>query len=206
MRSFPTRLVAALAFVALLPSVPGCASSAEPISPATPAAQRPERPEALFQSGQAAARRGDAIRAEQYYALALERGYDRVRVVRAIVDVCVKSSRLRAALLHAEPYLRDHPDDHELRYLVASVLWALGEDAHARRQLELLVRTNPDSGAAHYLLGVLDGGAEPNDAVRHFERYLALEPNGRRVAEVRGRLAELRLELETPETAREEQP
>jgi tetratricopeptide (TPR) repeat protein len=198
--------VAALAFIALLPGVPGCASSAESVPPLTPTAQRPERPEALFESGQAAAKRGDAIRAEQYYALALERGYDRAKVVRAIVEVCIKSSRLRAALLHAEPYLREHPDDHELRYLVASLLWALGEDAHARRQLELLVRMNPESGAAHYLLGVLDGGAEPTDAVHHFERYLELEPNGRRIAEVRGRLAELRLELELPETSREERP
>jgi tetratricopeptide (TPR) repeat protein len=206
MRSFPTRSVSALAVMALLASVPGCAASAESVSPATPTAQQPERPEELFQSGQAAAKRGDAIRAEQYYALALEHGYDRTKVVHAVVEVCIKSSRLRAALLHAEPYLRDHPDDHELRYLVAALLWALGEDAHARRQLELLVRMNPDSGAAHYLLGVLDGSAEPNDAVSHFERYLELEPKGRRVAEVRGRLAELRLELESPEPAREEAP
>src|SRR5262245_23776335 len=115
MRQFRSTAMALTAALALVTSVSGCGAAPEPASPAKAAPKRPEEPEALFESGRRAAERGDALRAEQYLALALERGYDRGKVVRLLVEVCVRSSRLRAALLHAEPYLRDHPDDHELR-------------------------------------------------------------------------------------------
>jgi tetratricopeptide (TPR) repeat protein len=205
MRTLSSRSVAALALLGLLAGTPGCGAAAGPATPPA-VADRPEPAEDLFRKGREAAARGDALRAEQYLALSLEQGYDRGKVVRALVEVCVKGSRLRAALLHAEPYLRDHPDDHELRYLIATIHWALGELDLARRQLDLLVRLNPNTAAAHYLLGVLDGESNPTRAVGHFERYLAVEPRGSRAPEVRGRLAELRLDLESPDSARKEQP
>ncbi len=194
--------MAALALSALFAA--GCAKApAAPPAQAT-APKKVEGPEDLYRNGRQASARGDALRAEQYLALALEHGYDRGKVVRALVEVCVKSSRLRAALLYAEPYLRDHPDDHELRYLVAAIHWALGEGEIARRQLALLLRLAPNMGAPHYLLGVLDSELDPDGAIRHFENYLEVDPRGSRAAEVRGRLAELRLDFEN--TAREERP
>lgn len=194
--------MAALALAATL--VTGCAKA--PAAPAarTASPKRAESAEDFYRNGREASAQGDALRAEQYLALALQHGYDRGKVVRALVEVCVKSSRLRAALLHAEPYLRDHPEDHELRYLVATIHWALGEGNIARRQLALLVRLAPNMGAPHYLLGVLDTEENPDGAIGHFEQYLEVDPGGTRASEVRGRLAELRMDIE--ETAHEERP
>ena len=192
--------------VALLLGAPACAAGPYAEAPAPVASKRLEGPSALFLEGQRAAKRGDAIRAEQYFSLALEQGYERTRVVRALIEVCVQNSRLRAALLHAEPYLRDHPDDHDLRYLVATIHWGLGERDLARRQLALLVRQSPRAAAAHYLLGVLEGDANPDVAIGHFERYLEDEPRGSRAVEVRGRLTELRFDQETTTGVEGERP
>ncbi len=180
----------------------GCAKPEASPPAQTAAPKQPESAEDFYENGRQASARGDVLRAEQYFALALQHGYDRGKVVRSLVEVCVKSSRLRAALLYAEPYLRDHPDDHELRYLVAAIHWALGEGEIARKQLALLVHLAPTMGAPHYLLGVLDTEEDPDKAVRHFEQYLEVEPRGSRAAEVRGRLAELRVDFE--EMAHEE--
>ena len=49
-----------------------------------------------------------------------------------LVRVCIASSRLRAALGHAEPFLRRHPDAWQLRYLVAAIHLALGAAGRRR--------------------------------------------------------------------------
>ena len=52
----------------------------------------------LFERGRVLAAQGDASRAEQYFALALRAGYPDAVTTVALVQVCVASSRLRAAL------------------------------------------------------------------------------------------------------------
>ena len=150
-----------------------------------------EQAQALFQRGREAAERGDSVRAEQYLSLALERGYDAERVLPVLLGVCLASSRLRAALDHAEPYLRDHPEAQALRYLVATIHAGLGQTDEARLALEQLLRTNPNSGDAHYLLGILDSEGNAPSARAHFRTYLDVAPQGEHAAEVRSRLAEL---------------
>jgi tetratricopeptide (TPR) repeat protein len=180
----------------------GCASNTPNLPPAGQVTSRSGEAATLFQRGQDAARRGDSVRAEQYLSLAVDRGYDLERALPLLLQVCLSSSRLRAALDHAEPYLRDHPDAEALRYLVATIHVGLGQTSEARVELEQLLRANADSSDAHYLLGVLDSDGDVDSARAHFRTYLDVAPKGERAPEVRSRLAELSIREEQHLTAR----
>jgi tetratricopeptide (TPR) repeat protein len=149
--------------------------------------------EALFQRGHESANRGDTVRAEQYLQLALEKGYDRGRALPVLLNVCLSSGRLRSALNYAEPELRLRPDDAELRYLVASIHWGLGQRHEARDELKQLLRVEPKQAAALYLLGVIeaDDFGQDNSAREYFQSYLAAAPRGKHAAEIRNRLSGL---------------
>jgi len=189
----------------LLLAVAGCSSATPVTQVAAVPASSAEQAKVLFQRGREAAERGDSVRAEQYLSLALERGYDAGRVLPVLLRVCLASSRLRAALDHAEPYLRDHPEAEALRYLVATIHAGLGQTDEARLALEQLLRTNPNSADAHYLLGILDADGHVPSALAHFRAYLDVAPQGEHAAEVRSRLAELaiREEAKAIEASRE---
>ena len=143
--------------------------------------------EQLFATGMAAASGGDLVRAEQYLAAAGARGYDETKIIGPLVRVCVAASRLRQALLYAQPYLRTHPDDWRLRFVVASIHVGLDSVADARRELERVVLAAPEVPEPHFALAALlrerlrdDAAARP-----HFERYLALAPTGAHADEAR---------------------
>ncbi|HVY28789.1 MAG TPA: tetratricopeptide repeat protein [Polyangiaceae bacterium] len=180
----------------------GCASAAANLPQAGGATSSDDQAATLFQRGRDAAQRGDSVRAEQYLSLALDRGYDAERALPLLLQVCLSNSRLRAALDHAEPYLRDHPDAETLRYLVATIHVGLGQTNEARVELEQLLRASPDSSDAHYLLGVLDSDGDVESARTHFRTYLDVAPKGERAPEVRSRLAELAIREEQHLSAR----
>lgn len=182
-----------------LPLVLGCGAGAA-TSARPPAAGDPSAG-VLEARGRLAASHGDSVRAEQYLALALERGAKRSRVLPLLLRACLSSSHLRAAINYAEPYLRDHPRDRALRYLVATMHVGLGQSDAARRHLELLLHDQPGDTDAHYLLGVLDSANDPDAARNQFRKYLDGAPTGRRAAEVRSRLAELDLDSGVPAPA-----
>lgn len=181
----------ALAGPLLLGAASGCTGPTRAVA-RTPETTRAE-PDAgwYFEHGREAAEQGDAARAEQYLAIAIDRGYDARRGLPLLLAVCVRSSHLRAALNHAEPYLKRHPDDAELRYLVASIYLGIGDSTLAQRELERLLRSDPRHARAHYLLAVLELDRGGDGAGVHLERYLELAPHGEHAAEARGRLQEL---------------
>jgi len=155
----------------------------------------------LFRWGHEAAKQGDTVRAEQYLSMALDRGFDEKKVLPIMLRVCLSSHRLRAALNHAERYLREHPDDQSLRYLVATIHLSLGQVDQAHVDLNHLLHINPANANAHYLLGVLESsGVSSTRANAHFREYLKLAPQGEHVAEVKSRITDLavRSDLETP--------
>lgn len=170
----------------------GCASGPRP-APNT-AVENERRPAAeLVELGRRAALRGDAVRAEQYLALAIEQGADAKRVMPLLLRACITSSHLRAALNHAEPYLLDHPNDDGLRYLVATIHVGLGQVTAARRELGLLLQRNADNADAHYLLGILDAAADVEAARAHFEQARLYSKDEEQRTEIQSRLAELGL-------------
>jgi tetratricopeptide (TPR) repeat protein len=151
---------------------------------------------------------GDWLRAEHYLAAAERRGAPVASVVPLLVRACVESSRLRAALDHAEPYLETHPDDAPLRFVVASLHKALGAPERAREELEAVIRLDPAHPGAEYALGELWARSlgDQDNAARHFDRYLELAPRGPHAAEARRWLAERAEQTEQAEQAERQEP
>lgn len=146
--------------------------------------------EQLYQEGVLHARHGDFLRAEQYLTAARARGYDEGEVVSWLVRICVSSNRYQSALAHAEPYLRLHPEDWPLRFVVANIHDALGDTERAGLELEAVTEAAPEEPLAQYRLAVFysERSLEPKEARRAFENYLRLDPDGRYAAEARARL------------------
>jgi tetratricopeptide (TPR) repeat protein len=187
-RRSPTRRTFVAAGLTLALTACGAARPA-PEAPGVPRAE-PSADWYLAQ-GSAAANRGESARAEQYLTLALERGGDGRQVMPLLLSVCLRSGQLRAALNHAESYLRNHPEDVGLRYLVASIDSGIGATERARLELERILREEPDYARAHYLLAMLELDAGSDEARTHLERYLELEPRGEHAEDVRSRIEEL---------------
>jgi tetratricopeptide (TPR) repeat protein len=184
-----TRTLLALA---LAPGLAGCgaASTTEPAA-STVEAEAAGSASVLFERGRAALQHGDSVRAEQYLTLAVEGGYPRNEAMPLLLEACIGSSRLRAALDHAESYLREHPEHEGLRYLVATIYVSLGQAESARLEIEQLLERRPDNPDARYLAGVLAADTNGDEAREHFRKYLDVAPRGQRAAEVRSRLSEL---------------
>jgi tetratricopeptide (TPR) repeat protein len=171
--------------------LPACGASAVP-APTDASVEASNRNAAeLYHRGEQAAEQGDTVRAEQYLSMALDRGFDEKKVLPIMLRVCLSSSRLRAALNHAEPYLREHPNDKGLRYLVATIYLSLGQLDDARIELNHLLRLDAKNADAYYLLGVLESGSNAQQAPAPFRKYLELAPQGERAVEVRSRLTDL---------------
>lgn len=145
----------------------------------------------LLARGYQAADGGDWIRAEQYFLAARQAGVEETSIMPLLVKVCVRSGRLRNALQHAEPYLERHPGDWALRFLVAELLVAVGDEERARDELEEVLRQRPEQAECHFSLGMLllpqpgQGGV----GAEHLRRFLQLEPKTQRSEQARAALA-----------------
>jgi tetratricopeptide (TPR) repeat protein len=159
----------------------GCATGANARRPPPPDPLDTVSADELFSRGVRLGQAGDFIRAEQYIAAAIERGYSEERAMPALMAACVQGSRLSAALGYAEPYLARHPNEWSLRLLVASIHMGLSQHERARDELARVLRDAPEEPPqAHYFLGVLhrDHLDDADIAHQRFRRYLELAPDG----------------------------
>ena len=157
-------------------AIAGCATG--PHTSVT--APRKSEAEQFYECGAQAAMRGDDVRAEHYFALAMKRCYPERTALLELMRLCLAGSRLRAALNYAEPYLRKHPRDIELRYLVATMYHGLGQTSAALEHLDQVLTIQPRHAEAHYLVGLVLSGSHlaASDVVAHMKEYLALAPRG----------------------------
>jgi predicted Zn-dependent protease len=160
----------------------GAGASARPAVTA-----RSETPGALFEMAKQSAQNDDFVRAEQYASAAVAGGFSSDRATPFLVQVCIGSSRYRAALDYAAPYLDKHPDDLALRDLVATLELALGRASDARADLEEATRADPGRPASHYLLAVVlrDQFDDLAGASSEFSAYLRAAPAGEHSGEAR---------------------
>jgi predicted Zn-dependent protease len=165
----------------------GCAHATAPAPAGDPLAAISAND--LFARGERYREAGDFVRAEQYVAAALERGYPEPEATSALIRICVEGSHLAAALRHARAHLVRHPDDWAMRYLVASLLHALDDDLAARSELERVVAQKPAEAKPRFLLAVvLDHLGQAPAAEAELRRYLALAPSGEHAFEASARL------------------
>ena len=184
-------LVYVIAVACALLMSQGCAaSSGQALHRSLAQGPSPENAQRLLAYGKAFARRGDATRAEEYLNLALDHGADEREVTPLLISVCVKDRRYRSAVVYAEAYLRKHPGEGRLRFLLGTLYGGLGEAVHARKQLESLLASEPDHADAHFALALLlrDDLGDHGLADQHFRRYLALAPSGVHAEEAQGSL------------------
>ncbi len=137
-------------------------------------------PDRLQARGDASAMAGDLTRAEQYFTAALAAGGDERVLTKRLLVVCTTDERYPAAASHAEDYLRKHPGDTEVRYVLATIYLALGDRPLARGTLERVVAEEPELAVAHYALATVlrDTGDSYLDADRQFREYIRLSPQG----------------------------
>lgn len=181
-------LRAALLWTALVAALSGCGAAAGPSEAESPRAAA--SPPALLAKGEAAADAGDATRAEQYFAAALQSGGDEPRIVRRLIAACVSDRRYPAAVQYAERYLLHHPDDREVGFATASLHLATGNLGRARELLEALIAHVPRWPEPHFALasvlreqGDATAGAELEDL-----EYIKLAPRGPLAELARSRL------------------
>lgn len=143
---------------------------------------------ALARHGLMLAQHGEDFAAEQYLEAARKAGYPEQEAVRQLVGVCLQAGRIERGLTHAESYLEQNPDDWVMRHLVASMLFAKGDDLRARHELETLLAEHPEHAESQFLLGVVlrDRYSDVAATRGAFERYLALAPTGTHAGEARG--------------------
>ena len=168
----------------------GCGAGSSSTRTPTPDPLADADADQLYEHGLGMAQRGDLIRAEQYILAAIEKGFDRREALPSLLRVCVASERYAIALRHARPYLREHPEDWSLRYLVATLHIAVGSDDVARVELEKVIRDAPEQPVPYYTLGMLhrEQHSDMDAARQYLERYVELAPEGDHADEVRDML------------------
>ncbi|MGC4093342.1 MAG: tetratricopeptide repeat protein [Polyangiaceae bacterium] len=150
-------------------------------------------PQLLLSRAHAFASIADYTRAEQYLRLALEAGAAAAEVTPLLIEVCVRDQRYLDAVQHAEAYLRRHPDDARLRFVLASLEAAVGNSQRARTEYERVLAHDADNADVHYALAVVlrDNFENLAQADRHFREYLRLRPSGSHAEEARAALLEV---------------
>jgi tetratricopeptide (TPR) repeat protein len=147
-------------------------------------------PERLIDRGKAFAALGDTTRAEQYFAAALSSGADERVVIPYLLTVCAQDARYRVAIQYAEAYLKSHPNDLRVRFVLGTLYSAVGEAAPAREALATVVGARPEDADAHFALGVLlrDNDHDFAGADQQFREYLRLKPRGAHAEEAEASL------------------
>ncbi|OJY30434.1 MAG: hypothetical protein BGO98_27320 [Myxococcales bacterium 68-20] len=188
MMSMRGRYWAVVAAVSLV-SMTGCAPAESKLDRGIETMRRESNPTELSSRGEAFAALGDMTRAEQYFVAALKAGGEPGALVRRLVAVCVADGRYPVAIEYAEDYLRNHPRDVDVRYVMATMRAALGDASGAKDELRMVLAAKPNLADAHYALAQIartEGDVMGADAeLRH---YLRLEPTGRHAEVARASL------------------
>lgn len=176
--------------VALAAATVSCASAGSEAQARVETARNERKPELLIRKARAYASIGDATRAEDYLNAARESGGDERVIVRLLLDVCIGDRRYRAAVGYAEDFLRRHPRDRELRFLLATLHVALGNSSSALKELRAVLAEAPRNVEARYVLAVVlrDEVGDLDAADLEFREYLRLAPDGAHAEEAHGSL------------------
>jgi tetratricopeptide (TPR) repeat protein len=152
--------------------------------------QDEQSPAKLTARGRAFAALGDTTRAREYFDAALEAGGDDRVLTPLLLSVCVRDGRYRLAIDYAEQYLRRHPGDPRMRFVLGTLHAGVGEPLAAEAEFAKVIAANPENPDAEYALAVLlrDQRGDLLGADRHFRAYLKLRPEGEHSEEAKSSL------------------
>lgn len=147
----------------------------------TPAEKRAAALE-LVRLGKEQLRAGDSLRAQEYFATALDSGADADEVLPELMHAATSGMRYEAAIRFFEDYgsLMSKPRRADLGLVAAVLYLGVEQPERAKSTLEAVLRVKPDNARAHFLLGQLLRD-ELNDYAgsdEHFRAYLKLSPHG----------------------------
>ncbi len=153
----------------------------------------PEEASYLLSQGKKFAAQGQSIRAEQYFLAAYERGVPQAEVFEWLIEVTIKSGRLRSALTYIKSELRSRPEEIALRQLATSIYWGLGLSEEAEQSAERLALSKALKPEVLLFLGEFyHYCARRSDlAVIYYRRFLGERTVGKGVVRVQGALNEL---------------
>jgi tetratricopeptide (TPR) repeat protein len=168
-------LIAAVFLLALS----ACAGSQLSAAEATPAGASLSTQQ-LMDVARELERRGDSLRAEQYWMEALDRGAPADDVLPHLFSAYVRDRQYRLAAQRAEDHLRRHPSSTRVRLLLAALYQAVDDYARAVSQYRAVVRVEPTRADVHFALAtaLVEQGQDRADADEHYRRYLELAPDG----------------------------
>ncbi len=168
----------------------GCASRTTEVQTRLATEKSERKPDLLIRKARAYASLGDTTRAEEYLNAAREAGGDEREIVRTLMQVCIDDHRYRAAVGYAEQFLRRHPRERELRFVLATLDVALGDANSALHQLRTVLDEAPDNLEARYVLAVVlrDEIGDVEAADGEFREYLRRAPAGVHAEEAQGSL------------------
>lgn len=136
----------------------------------------------LFRRGKEQARSGDSLRAQEYFASALDSGGDADLILPELMRAAISGTRYQAAIRYFEDYGSLMSPKHRAELgVVAGVLYlGVEQPERARATLEATLRVQPKNARAHFLLGQIlrDEFSDYAGSDVHFRAYLEIEPNG----------------------------
>jgi tetratricopeptide (TPR) repeat protein len=183
-----------LMFLAMCGVCVACASSPERrLQADVRTFQSEQSPEKLAARGRAFAAMGDTTRAREYFDAALEAGGDDQELTLLLLNVCVRDGRYRLAIDYAEQYVRKHPGDQRMRFVLGTLRAGVGEPLAAEAELTKVVAATPENPDAHYALAVLlrDQRNDALGADQQFRAYLQLQPEGEHSEEAKSSLLQV---------------
>jgi len=129
----------------------------------------------------------------QQYRAALAKDPDDVQANIGLGNLLFDSAQWDKAVDHYGRALAKEPGNPDVRVDMAVAYHNLGQDQRAREEIERVTRDHPDHKQAWLNLGVVSATmGDRAGAIRAWERYLALDPNGPHATEIRAQIEELR--------------
>ena len=129
----------------------------------------------------------------QEYREALAKDPDDVDANIGFGNLLFDSAQWQKAVDHYGRALAKAPGNADVRIDMAIAYHNLGQDEQARKEIERVTREHPDHKNAWLNLGVVNATlGDRAAAIRAWERYLTLDPNGPHTAEIRAQIEELR--------------
>lgn len=149
--------------------------------------RQPENVDVLYDLAAVNARLGQKETAVQLLAEAARIAPDRADVQELLARTTADLGYFGDAIQAWDRYLKLAPKDDVARRERAFDLSAIGQDTeHALADLKAFAARHPSDAVGRYELGIAEAATAPDEAVREFDRALALEPDLTAVRIARG--------------------